>query len=168
MTIPSAEDDPFTITYVALLQACKENVCIRRLVSEGNLIDFTQTTDPQKSHVATADVPELVLYMSGMTGNLHSSSSDSSLTTVWRFVLSSGTFDTRIMSALSFAVLQVMAEWQTTLKKLRWSNAEFIKDVRFPAGNSGHSNRSANRNITGWATILDFEISMRLVLKNNS
>lgn len=160
-----SDDDPFTLTYKAMLQACKEDVDIRRLVSEGNLIDFTQTTDPQKPNIASADVPELVLYMSGMSGNLHSSSSDSSLTTVWRYVLSSGTFDTQVMGALSFAVIRTMSRWQSVLKPLRWSGAEFIKDVKFPAGNSGASNRAANRNITGWATVIDFEIYMRLVLK---
>lgn len=134
------------------------------LVRLKNLIVFDADSSPEKTQVQSADVPEVVLYMSHIRGNLHESSSTVHLTTSWTFLISSGTFDSDVLGQLTLGAIRALVKWKENLHPLEWSGRTFVKDVRLVTGDVGLSNAQANRNIVGWSSMLDAEIDVSLLI----
>lgn len=155
---------PINLAYDALIAALRDNSLIREIIREGNLIVFNEQEVKPKPGLATADVPELVVYPSNVKGNLHASSSHCFLTVTYRFMISTGTYNNSILGSCTFAVLQTLVNWHTTLKPTTWEGAQFIVDTRLSNADLGISDPNANRNIKGWATVLDAEIDFALDL----
>ena len=156
--------NPLNSAYEAIITSLRDNSLIRDVIRTGNLIVFNELTAKPKSGISTADVPELVMYPSNIKGNLHASSSHCFLTVTWRFMISTGSYRTNIVNDCTFAVLQTLVNWHTTIKLATWNEVQFIKDVRLSNADLGVSNPDANRNIKGWATVLDAETDFALDL----
>ena len=148
---------PFDITYRALIAG----VTAKSLVRPGNFIKFDEVVHrPEKPGIASADVPELVLYMSGFSGNLHQSTSTARLTTTWTIVQSSGSYDSQLTNAVNWALIGLLADWQTVLHPLKYNDRVFVQDCRLAGSNSGQDANDKMRNIRGWVTVSSFEIDM--------
>lgn len=158
--------NPLNDIYKAFLAELRATAEIREVIREGNLIDFTQDISPLKKGISSADVPELILYITGMRGNLHASSTHSFITVNWRFMLSSGSFDTTICTSVSFAILQVLTRWRSFLIPLKLKDNSFVRDVKLVSGDMGLSNPDANRNIKGWASVVDIETDLAFNLND--
>lgn len=155
---------PFDLVYQQLLQDVQNNSLVQSYVKEKNLIRFTGNNPQEKLAVQTADLPEVVLWMQSVRGNLHASSSHVMLTTGWTFINSIGSYDSALNNALILGILAATMKWQSTLALLQWNNRIFVRDVRLQNSESGLSNVKANRNISGWASIMNFEVDMSLLI----
>lgn len=147
---------PFDILYQKLIELVND----KNLVRAGNFIEYDGAKSrPEKPGILSADVPEIVLYMSNVRGNLHQSSSTVRLTTVWRFVQSSGTYDSLISNAVNWGLLQIAVDWKNNgLRDLVFKTRPFMQDIRLNTADSGQTEEARQRNIRGWVTIADFEI----------
>ena len=159
--------NPISECYDALIAGLRADTVIDSLVREKNLIDFADVPKPTRDAIATADLPELMVYCKAIRGNLHASSSHSFLTTTWEFQISTGRFDTTVVNELMFAVLRVAVKWHELLRTVaEWEGKNFIKDVRLANGDVGISNPQANRNIRGWASVIQLDIDFGLDLED--
>lgn len=158
--------NPISLLYDKILEAVAADTDVASLIKENNLIDFNDVRKPTKAGVTTADLPELVIYVSSVRGNLHASSSHVMLTTVWSFILSTGTFKMDVQNTLLFAILKVLTDWKNSIRPVEFASKQFVKDVRLADANTGVSNAEANRNIRGWAAVIQAEIDLGLDLSD--
>lgn len=155
---------PFELLYTQMVADLRAMPEIAELVKARNLIAFENRNSPEKAQIQSADVPELVLYMSNVRGNLHESSSTVRLVTTWSYIISSGTFDSSVIGQLMLGMLRGLVKWKETLHPLEWSTRRFVQDVRLVTSDVGLSNPKANRNITGWSTMAQAEIEISLLI----
>lgn len=158
-------DTPFDLLYRQLIVDVKATPEWASVLKERNLITFDSQTNPEKRQVQTADLPELVIYMSGLRGNLHASSSTCLLTTTWQYMISSGVFDSSKINALVFGTIRALSN-KAELFKLTWTNRAFVRDVRLFNADQGLSNPAANRNIQGFSCLLSAEIDVSLLISD--
>lgn len=154
--------DPFNNLYTQISTKLAAFTPVTDLISSGNIIDFNERRKPTKSGITTADLPELMFYMSAVRGNIHASSSDVYLTTVWQFTVSTGTFYVTTAQALMFYIIQFATNWKDQLRPVTWESKTFVKDVRLVNQDLGVSNPELNRNIRGWASVIQLEIDVAL------
>ena len=157
-------DTPFDLIYAKLTDEILLHADIAPVLKEKNLIDYDQDSSPEKASVQTADLPEIVVYLSHIRGNIHQSSDTAKLTTVWAFMTSVGTYDSSKLNTLSFGLIRILVDWKSLLGGLTWSSRAFVKDVRLVNADVGLSNPKANRNIVGWSSIMMAEIDVSLLL----
>lgn len=148
---------PFDIVYAQLLQDIAADVVLTT-IKDKNVIAYTQDSSPEKVGHATNDLPELTVYMSSFTGNIHASSSHSLIKTRWRFQAISSGYDSKRLHALAFAVVRVLTRWKNVNPPLTWKDRVFVKDVRLANADQGIAQNSTN--IQGWATLMDAEIDL--------
>lgn len=154
-------DTPFDLVYREIVDSLYNDPTLAVQLRERTLVQFDdQRTNPQKKRVQSADLPEVVVYMRSVRGNLHATSSTLRLTTVWPVIISTGVYDTQLSNAIVFSVLRIAVDWKSTLAPLVWRSKDFVKDVRLVTSDSGESNPQYNRNITGWVTLLELEIDL--------
>lgn len=157
-------DTPFDLIYAELVEQIRLHADIQPVLKEKNLIEYDQDSSPEKASVQTADLPEIVVYLAHVRGNLHQSSDTVKLTTVWAFMSSVGSYDSSKLNTLNFGLLRVLVDWKELLGGLVWQTRPFVKDVRLVNADVGLSNPKANRNIVGWSSIMMAEIDVSLLL----
>ena len=154
---------PFDLIYERLIADYRLQQAAIDSVKSKNLIEYTQESSPEKRSVQTADLPEVVIYLSNVRGNLHASSSTAHFTTTWQYMLSTGSFDSRKINTLGFAAIKSLSN-KAAMMALQWNSRTFVKDIRLLGADVGLSNPDANRNIKGWASLLSAEIDLSLLI----
>lgn len=130
---------------------------------EGNIVDYSGAeTNPKEDTIQSGDVPEVVPYLSRVTGNFHANSSTAEFKSTWRCMISSGVYNSDKIFIGTFLVTRAMFLWTDWAKPLQWRNREFIREVNISQAEVGESIPEANRNIHGWACVADFDVIMRL------
>ena len=154
---------PLDILYAKLIEIFSANTVIAAAIKQRNIIAFDEVkNDPQKKGVTSNDLPELVCYMGGFNGNLHSSTNTERVRTRWNLVLTSGTFDSRIIHGLSYGAWTTLRTWKDTLYPLQYNSKPFVLDCNWTDCTTGQTEDQYNRNIRGWVSIVAFEISLTL------
>jgi|688.fasta_scaffold34928_6 hypothetical protein len=126
-----------------------------------NVIDFADVkSNPAKGSVQTADLPEIALFIASFSSNVASNSSSINVSPVWRYMISTGTYNSKVSNELMMAVLSTVASWRETIQPLLWNEIQFVRNARLISAQQGMSNADQNRNITGWASIVDVEIDL--------
>lgn len=151
---------PFDLIYETLIQALHDE---GNLFKARNVIAFDDVkTNPSKAAVQTADLPEVVLYLSNVSGNFTANSSSAVFVTTWRYMLSTGDYNSASSHKLMFSVLRIHADWKESLASLLWKGKQFVKGSRLVLSQQGLSNAEQNRNISGFASVLDLEVDICL------
>lgn len=157
-------DNPFDLVYNKLVTEIRAHADVSALLKTRNLIEYDKDSSPEKQSVQSADLPEIVVYLAHIRGNLHQSSDTAKLTTVWAFMTSVGSYDSAKISLFTFALVKILVDWKALLGTLEWESRAFVKDVRLANTDLGLSNSSANRNIVGWSSLMMAEIDISLLL----
>jgi len=120
--------DPFSMVYSALWKMAEETALLTDLVKLGNRIRYdTMDSNPEKRAYMEADCPELVLQGSGVAGNLWATSTASSVTRRYSWIIVSG--DMRVTEKLlpvEWSLFVAMHGWKEVLGALRWNNKNFV------------------------------------------
>jgi hypothetical protein len=137
---------------------------LKRLVETGNLIRYdnpVKTNDPFKKDVKVGDLPELVLIPSGMTMNLHSSSSSSEVFKRHTILVATGSKRiNELLNAVQWEIMIAMANWKAEITPLKWNDKTFIKNASVIDVTEGLSNPEVNRGIEGWSAVWQCEVHM--------
>lgn len=150
---------PFDLIYAAIIVELKADSDFK----ENTVIAFDDVVrNKLKAGVQTADLPEVVVYLSNVTGNLTANSSSTKISTNWRYMVSTGQYNSRIIHRLVFNVVRMHKRWHEVFGALEWRGKTFVKDARLVSGQTGLSNSEQNRNISGFAAVLDFEVDLVL------
>lgn len=157
----SEEVDPLSQIYTALFDLANNSERVKRSVHVGNRVRYDDLKDrnPNKRNVAVGDLPEIVLWPVSHTVNLHSTSSSSSITSQFSWMISSGDLRiAKIHNPTAWALLCAMTRWKETMGQLTWSGVNFVKSVNVLSAAVGMSDSDANRNIKGWSSIWVIEV----------
>jgi hypothetical protein len=165
--------NPFTMVYDALWTLLLRHEGFASLVKPGNRITFGDdaTGNPIKRNISSADLPEVVLAVSGLTeGNLHASSSTSKIKRRYGFLISTGSFKiNQVLQQAQWQIFCAMAGWKQTLGELQWEGKPFVKNMNLSDGSEGLSDNLRNRGITGYSCAWGCDIEMHFAtadLKN--
>lgn len=158
--------DPFSQVYSALWDMALAHPVVQAAVKSGNRVrfDHAQARDPFKQSVADADLPEIVLYPEGLTGNVLATSSTTQLNRTYRFATSSG--DQRYtlrLADVEWALVEALCGWPEKLASLEWRGRRYVKRVQFVGGSAGLSDPERNRGIVGWSSLINVEVEMHFV-----
>lgn len=160
-----AESNPFTLVQTQLWSLVEAFPPWADSVRMGNRIKFTgNARDPEKENRRTADTPEVSLFPSGGTTNLHSNSSQSEITKEYVFTAVTG--DKRVNwthDDLHFYMLQAISRWKSTggLSSLVWKGATFVEDANVSTITEGITDEQLNKNLAGWASTITIVVRMR-------
>jgi hypothetical protein len=157
--------DPFTLVYNALDSLLWASSEVRSLVRPGNRLSFnsTKTLNPIKDEVSESDLPEMILEITSLTGNLFATSSSSEVTRQFQVLLSTGNMQaTQMLLPLEFAVFAAMANWKSVLLALRWIDPDraFVTRANLVSAECGIRDIEKNRGLTGWSAIWTVDIRM--------
>jgi hypothetical protein len=153
-------NSPFYMIHETLLRDIAADSVLSG-IRKRNVIRWDSANDPAKGETLDSDFPELMLYMTNVTGNLHASSSHSSFITNWRFQVTTNTYKAAEVFELLWAVIRTLSRWKTLPPT--WKDRPFIRDVQFSRGDQGLSQPQNTKNITGWATIIDAQITITVL-----
>lgn len=161
--MPRPDKNPVDLAYETLVQAILTNPTVSASVKQGNMIQFEDgESGPEKDNIVSSDLPEIVIYMIGFGGNLHSSSDSNKLTLSYRLDVSTGSFDSRVINNLIIGIWAALLNWKATIHTAVWDSRSFIKDVRVSNGPVGESDPKLNRQIRGWASMIGIEMDLYL------
>lgn len=136
---------------------------LRAALPEGNRLSFGDSkNNPDKTVVSGADLPELMIYFSGLSGNLHQNSDSCKFTLSYTVRLSTGSYDSTLINRLLFGVIAALLNWKNSLHTVTYNGRQFIKDVRINPTPVGDSDPESNRNIRGWASVMGIELDVYL------
>lgn len=161
--------NPLQLVYSALRTLPEGHPRFRELVRVGNRIGFDDQDDrdPLKSVVADADLPEAVLEVQTAMVKMHSTSSTSSMTQQFAWLISTG--DQRVTDRLlevEWTIFVGMLDWQRVLGALRWHGKSFCKRTDIVSCSAGLSDPARNRGIKGWSAIWRCEVEMHFATKD--
>jgi len=164
MTTQASLTNPLQIFQRALLEQLANNQDIDSLVRPRNQVSFDQTSgaDPRKKNTASADLPDFVVWNTGMRGNVFASSDHSAIVTTWQLVFSAGQFNSIATFQFNWAFIVAVKRFKDWAMPLQWRGLPFITDMRLGNAFSGESNAEQNRGIMGFVTVIDFEVDMQI------
>jgi len=151
---------PFYLIHELLLREIAEDAVLSGIRAR-NVIRWDSSADPAKGQTLDSDFPELMLYMTNVSGNLHASSNHSSFITNWRFQVTTNTYKANEVFGLLWAIIRTLSRWKDSPPT--WKDRSFIRDVQFSQAEQGLSQPQNTKNITGWATIIDAQITITVL-----
>ena len=156
-------NNPFQLVYDSLWTMMEADA--RFDVKEGNKIKFNNNKrEPVKSQHTTSDYPEVMLLPESGIGNISSTSSTSSVSKRYTWVVSSGDFRYTEISDLEWALTAGLLGWMYSLKSLTWNENEFVKLVNVISTDLEVLDRSVARarsqGINGLVSVFTVEVSM--------
>jgi len=168
-SMPHVDNNPFSLVFSELWNMLEAKETFKDLVKEGNRIryDKQEKRDILKSSVATADLPEVVLSIEGMTPSLFRSSSQSDCVCRYAWMISTG--DLRVIERIhpvDFAIFAAMTGWQEKLGALEWNEKTFVKRATISDVTHGQSIPEMNRGIKGWSSIWAVDVLMVFATKD--
>lgn len=165
--MPELIKTPFDLIYEKLVDELRADGAFS--AKPKNVVEFSsaaQTSSPERPQVQTADLPEVLVYMQRVYGNLHGNSSAAHFTTVWRYLVSTGEHNSRLSFRLVFNILRMHKRWKEVFGELQWREDKFVRNARIVDVQHGISDPQANRNIKGFSAVLDFELDISLLNDN--
>jgi hypothetical protein len=159
----SVSDDPFSLTYDALVGMLQEHADLTALVKVGNMVSLSGTNRaPFKAEVMAADLPELRLVPTGGVFQYHGPSGKCKFTK--NFSLEIATGEQRITEATSiypvqWQAIRALAAWQTVFPTVLHNGAAFLTSLLAWDVQEGVTNTDLNRGIKGWSTVLGCEVA---------
>ncbi len=157
--------NPLTLLYTGLwdiLEARSEMT--EGLVVEGNRIRYDKDRDPHKDNISTQDVPEILIAPEGLSGNLKSSSSSTSI--VQAFGVRSSTADFRyneFLAQVQWLLFGTLIDWRNNLGLLQWQGKSFVTSVQLITTTIGFSDIDeiqGDERKRGWADLMQFDVGM--------
>lgn len=156
--------NPFSMVYSELWNLAEANSELISLVQLRNRIryDLDDNRDPEKRVTMDSDMPELSLMSTGLTGNMWNTSSTSTCTRTYEWMIVTG--DMRITERLlpvEWALFRAMHGWKTILTALQWEGKSFVKRAALTNIQDGILRPDSRQNVPrGWACIWGIEIEM--------
>lgn len=149
---------PFDVVHEIMVGA----VIATNKYKAGNLVDYATDTKDQKKAVQTSDLPEIVTYLANIRGNLTANSSNSHVTGVWNWIISTGSFNSNSMNLLLFDLMRLHLNWEQVLRPVQWRDKIFVTGTNIVNIQLGESDSANNRNISGWVAVAAFEVQMSI------
>lgn len=156
-------NNPFTMVYDALWTMLEAHPQFEQDVKPGNRIKYNsdKDRDPLKQAVAAGDLPEVVLIGTTVAANLMSSSSGSSCTRQYTWLVSTGDFRyNKYLAQVEWEIFVAMLNWRTVLTALKYADKNFVKQANIVSATMGASDRERNRGIIGWSAAWTVEVQM--------
>lgn len=162
--------DPYTLVYNEICTLLRASVAVVTVAPriDTTLIDFDKGhgQDQEKDALREADLPEVQVWQSTLSGNFNLASNAVEVVRSYRLVLFAGTG--RIgatLNPLEFAITCALADanFRTALRVLAWHGQHFVKAVSFGSADSG-TMEGRDRGIIGWAANWNFDIQMVFAL----
>ncbi len=156
--------NPFSLVYTALWTLAEAEPELTSLVALKNRIryDVTDDRDPEKRTNTDADLPELVLTATGMSGNLWNTSTTSMVIKRYSWIISTGDFRiTERLLPVEWALFKAMHGWKNILSTLVWQDMHFVKRVNLLDIQEGILRPEERRDgPRGWACVWEIEVEM--------
>lgn len=156
-------DDPFSVVYEGLWKLVDDFKPFASTVRRGNRIKLDGASrNPTKQNVNTADLPEVTLQPTGGETNIHSNSSQTTITQRYMFMISTG--DLRVDSLhfpLRWHVTRAVVLWKKKIGGITWRKQPFLEELNIPDTTEGESDPDRNRGIKGWSSLITIEVRMR-------
>lgn len=156
-------DDPFTRVYDALWTCVVEHPYLGAVFKVGNRVDLIDKRAFVKEKLASADLPELLLIPQSLKGNLHASSSSSSVIKRYQWVMTSGDYRVdKYLFPISWAIYTSMVRCQKILTTLKMDGDDktFVRRADLIDSTDGQSQAQRDSNIKGWSTVQTIEVEM--------
>lgn len=162
MSSVNSLDDPFSKVYNALWETAIAHPFISQAFNLGNRVDLNNGKRSYvKKHLTSADLPELILVPTNLKGSIHSSSSSSSCTKRYQWVITTGDYRVdRHLFPLSWAIFSSMVRCQKQVTALRWMDQPFVRRMDLVDSTDGQSAAQRESNIEGWSTVQTIEVEM--------
>lgn len=158
--------DPFSLTYNALWRLVERNVALRSMVKTGNRIKYTNQDRP-KTEISHADTPELALTVGGARFNERNNTTSTGLTKIFTWgVVSGDEVINEVYHPIQWELYRSMMDWRCELCKLEWCNCKFVQDCQLLTAEEGKLFEDLNRDIQGWAALMNVEVQMTFGLAN--
>jgi hypothetical protein len=118
----------------------------------GNRIKLnTDDEDPHKGEVSTADLPEVRVACTKVTGPFEATSNSSFMDTIWEVQIAAGERTQFIVFDVIWAVYSALRQWQTTLTGLTYNDRQFVHLTRVMDADLSEDDLEKNRGIQGWS-----------------
>ena len=154
--------NPFTLTYDALYQTAVDNKVLQEYIRPKNFVKLDKDMI-KKTGVNTADLPELLLTQTSVSGQIIASSSTTLVEVNYVFAAAMGSWDlSGLASDIQWGLLTTSCSWCANLGKLEWNENNFIKSVELGDVTVTLADFEANRGISGWSLTWPLQVSMRL------
>jgi len=161
----SDELDPLSLAHKTLWDLVATSAPLAKLVRLGNQIRFDKRAfiSPAKAEVASADLPELALVVTQLSGKVRNTSSSSMLTLTMDWWLSTGDMNVqRGVLPVAFAVYAACVKWPDLAKLVQWRGTTPIKRVDLTTATLGITDSGKNRGVVGWSAVWSCEIEMHV------
>lgn len=136
------------------------------IIQPANYVGFdSNNSNPVKSSVAGADMPQVMLVDEGGNTNLHSNSSGSQYVQNLSLYASSGDLRYSIISNINWAILCNLGKWRTLLSGITWNGESIVKDIALIPiimGADATINVNQPTTIKGWTSIWRLQITLRI------
>lgn len=155
--------NPFQMVMTELWQLPQQHPTFRQLVRVGNRIryDGTDYGDPHKKEIQSADTPEVVLTSETASVKMHATSSTSSVTRQYSWLIASGDFRiNEVLLQVEWALFVGMLKWKEIISPLEYRGQRFAKRMDVVSVVGGQSDAQRNRGIKGWSAIWRCEVEM--------
>lgn len=152
--------NPFELVYDTLVIQAADNPILAKYVKAGNFQVMDSKEFP-KPNISPADLPELALVCSNVSGSPIATSSRTEVTVTYVWVLTTGTFDLRrTTSDLLWGLYSCTAAWCAALTPLEWEKKQFVSKVDFQGSELTLTNSENNRGIAGWSASWPLSVQM--------
>ena len=150
------------MVYERLFEIAQQNVTLQKYIKAGNYIKLDKP-NLKKTSISTADLPELLLTQSAVSGALVASSSSTAIVATYNFAVTVGSWDlVHLTSELQWGLLTASASWCSELGLLQWNDEKFINLVVLGDVSVGLFDSESNRGIIGWSLNWPLQVNMRL------
>lgn len=165
------EMDPFSQVYNALWTLAESSARLTGLIRLRNRIKWNDKawTPPDKLEVSDADLPELALLVTQLSGKIRGTSSGSQALIQLDWMLCTGDPNVcRSVLPVMFAVYAAMCPWIAisangqvpTINPVQYKGETFVKRVDLVQANLGLTDPERNRGIRGWSSVWACEVEM--------
>lgn len=152
--------DPFTIVLEKLWEVLAANPVLDELVRPGNRIRYLENRLP-KEQVGHGDLPEIVLMPESEQQNDMGDSGNAFLSQSWRFFISTGSQNPRLLNTLRWELFRVIQTFMAECGSILFHGNRFITRVKFNSGEVALSNPDLNRGIDGWSASWGLTVDMQ-------
>lgn len=165
-----ADIDPYSLVYNLFVNRLRASGAVGEVIRKAdNVVSLNDSKgkDQLRSKIKEADLPEIVIYQRGVTGNFTFCVGYIQVIRDYELVLTtpSNTLETTL-SRLEWGITCAFAvtDYADEFNNLLWKGAPFVASVALLDTQSGESNPEFNRGIQGWAARWQFRVKMHFQL----